>query len=304
MNCVINALSVGKNIEKSDIYIKNAIVSLASCEGENIEKILVSNIVKFENKYLNLFKKFNIKVIYCKFDKFYFNKDIPWQLAYYKICALDYVLNNFEYSSYLLVDTDTIFIRKLDENFWKECQNVSLLYLPYSKLYKDRRLFLEECKKYFNCNCDLNYYGGEFICGNRNNLKIYLDECNNVWKKMVDFNIYSVRGDEFIWSFAANSVKNISFANPFIERVAISFNLYYASTEYAYDDCKILHLIGEKETGLIYVYNYLLRHNSFPKLNKLRKIFGLKKAKRSLFSYTSCHLNYYLKKIIKKLKEN
>lgn len=102
MNLIFNALAIddkargSTNVSdiflKSDGYIKNSVVSLFSAKQNNPE-CECALILNFEiNKhYHELFEEFNIKIFYVPFDKFYFSKNYNWSLAFYKLCALDYV---------------------------------------------------------------------------------------------------------------------------------------------------------------------------------------------------------------------
>lgn len=297
--CILNALYWEKSNLNSKTYIKNTIVSLATIKGRDVDKLLITNNINFADEYLELISFYNIKIIECPFDNFLFPKGTPWQFGYYKICALNYIVRNYQYEKYLLIDTDTISIRPYDEIFWDDIENVCLYYLPMSLSYRDRKTFIHEMRRFNNIK-NPKYFGGEFIGGNRESLIEYLDKCFDIYLRMKKVNFISTRGDEFIWSLAACSLTRIDFGNPYILRVAVTMNYYSAETRYVYDDVRLLHVLCEKETGLIYIYNKFIKKHKMPSISKLRKIFGLPKAKRSIFDTTSYHLLSYIKKAFMK----
>ena len=114
----------GVNINETDelkvieTYMKLCVTSLVSAKKNNPNSAvaLVTN-YNIPKKYVEIFKKHSIKIIKIKFDKFVFDKNMTWNLAFFKLCALDYVVNNLDYDNYLLLDTDTYVQNNLDYLF-------------------------------------------------------------------------------------------------------------------------------------------------------------------------------------------
>lgn len=299
-HCVMNALYWSRNSQSKDDYFKNTVVSLCSIQGDSVDKILVTNDENIPDEYATILDNHGVKVMECSFDTYVFPKGTPWEYGFYKICALEHVTEYCTYDKILLLDADTLCIRPLDEAFWRDVDTVMLYRLPASIEQSDRRTFLDECHRFFSNQNVLEYYGGEFIGGPRESLIQYFDICKNVYQSMKDNGYVSVRGDEFIWSYAASSLPKVKTGNPYILRVEITQRYYATETRYVYPDVKILHALCEKQTGLIYIYNYLRKKGHIPPLKTVRRVFGLPKAKRRLTDMTMLHVKSYIKKIMKK----
>ena len=63
----------------------------------------------------------------CPFDTFRYPADLPWSLAFYKLCALGWVLENKGFDRLAMVDCDTYTQYPLDDLF-REAAEAVLLY--------------------------------------------------------------------------------------------------------------------------------------------------------------------------------
>ena len=68
-----------------------------------------------------------IRVIACPFDNYRFEADLDWSLAYYKLCAMQYLLETEHYENYLMLDSDT-FTQRGYQDIWREAAEAVLLY--------------------------------------------------------------------------------------------------------------------------------------------------------------------------------
>lgn len=288
MNIIFNAIaidieansSVNVNVDflKNNGYIKNSLVSLFSAKkyNSNDEVALILNF-KLNNEYERLFKEFNIKIYYVPFSKYVFPKDYGWSLAFYKLCALEYVINNLEFKNYCMLDTDTISIGSFN-NLWIECQRNILLYdIHHSLNIKQAITMNEEYKSLNNETRYLTNYGGEFIAGEKEKLKIFMRRCQFYYDKMINLNFETKHGDEFIIACVAseNNIKcYIKNANAYINRYWTS-NFYLISTNNIYNPVAVMHLPDEKNRGIISLYKYIKRNKELPSLNRIFKLVNL-----------------------------
>lgn len=296
MNCIFCAIATidGKFNKKANCMFQNAFVSLFSAKAFNkdIDVVLVTNIKDTPIFFKNLFDKNNIKIIYVYFDKYVFPDNVPWKLAYYKICALDYIANT-QYENIIMIDVDTIFIRPITQLI-DDCDNVMLYLCEYPLSHRDRATYLDEIKRFFSDERKLLYYGGEFVAGSSKHIKKFLIECEKVYSKLIEKNVYSQRGDEFIWSYAAKKI-DIKIANAYVNRLWTGKNYETSNLSWWYD-VVILHLPREKEMGLYWTYKYILKFNKIPDSRKLLKQLGVPPKFRKI-NIVSC-INY-IKKVIK-----
>ena len=295
-NLIINAFSYIdkqsdsinlKKYKKDDVidaYLKCSMVSLitAKYHNSNCDVALVSNI-EIPKKFKKLLNKYDIKIFYVDYDKFRFNKEMEWSAAFYKLCAIDYVINNLEYEKYLILDTDTYVIDDLSD-LWLEADKKILLFdIQHSLSNKQAQKMNEEYFMLYNENEYLTNYGGEFICGKKDLLKEFMKECEKVYKDMAIKKQITLHGDEFIICSSAVKKNNIiKSANAYIYRYWTGNKFYLVSTNYKYNNVKILHVPNEKDYGFDYIYNYILKKNKIPKNEEVFKIFGFGKSRRPI----------------------
>lgn len=299
---IMNALAVrdnkcgGANIQFSEnfqIYLKNAYVSLKSAKmcNPNTDVVLVINF-DMPDCFTKVFLDAGIIVEKCDFHAFRVPDHFKWSLAFYKLCALKFLLENRDYDKILLLDTDTISVHDVDD-VWEEAEESLLLFNVHSLYHNDVRENIRlDYEKFYNERRNLQHYGGEFICGNRANLETFLENCGHVYQAICNsnFDMFSLSGDELIISAAVRNTENLSEANPYIMRYWTGME-YIADTRCHYQKVSIWHIPSEKEFGMLTAYNYLLKHDNLP--SKVYKWFGLPKPHRPDY------LKYLLKKIIK-----
>jgi hypothetical protein len=278
-----------------DIYMKNAYVSLYSAKVQNPQDdlALVTN-CELPSKYKELFTKANIQIIKIEFNEFIMPKTFVWSLAFFKLCALKWIVNNTDYEKILLLDTDTITIHSYKE-LWLEAQHGLLLYnIKHSYGHKDRQIMVHDYQRLYNNDKNLVHYGGEFICGTNKVLKKFSEECDKVYNaiKENDFDISKNEGDELIISIAAISMDNVIEAGAYIYRYWTG-KFYLVSTNYINNPVSIWHIPSEKNIGIIRIYYAYMKGT--PSVNKMARILGFPKYKRpfSLF--------YLIYRIINKL---
>lgn len=273
----------GVNISSNnrfDVYMKNCCVSLLSAKKYNpdTDVALVTNI-EVPKEYEKVLRNNNVLIIKAEFNDFVFSDDYKWGLAFYKLCALKYVIENYNYEFYSYLDSD-VYIQSSFDNIWTECKNNILLYdINHGLQVRDYRLFLKDYYSFTGNSKNITHYGGEFFAGSRENAEIFISECYKIYSGMIDKKFFTSFGDEFILSQAAEKQKAlIKNAGAYIYRFWTgAFHL--VSTCYKYNPITVIHVPDEKINGMIKIYNYYCRNNKLPSIEKVYSILGLKHMK-------------------------
>lgn len=300
-NVIMNAFAIspekcgGANIQSNNsvtVYLKNIYVSLKSAKLKNPgdDVVLVSNF-DIPEPFQSQLIRTGVQLKRCEFNQFVVPSEFTWSLAFYKLCALKYIIESKEYEKILLLDTDTVCVGSLSE-VWNEAEKSLLLYNVHSQFNDDvRRNINMDFIKLYSETGNLQHYGGEFVCGKRLLLEEFIRDCKDVYRRIQinDFDIDSLSGDELIVSIAARGIKNLAEANPYISRYWTGLE-YIVDTKCHSENLVIWHFPGEKELGMLRTYQFLVKHDYLP--NRLYKYFGLPK------KYRSDILLYIIKKVI------
>lgn len=258
-----------------NVYLKNICVSLISAKKAmpNDDVALVCNI-KVPIKYENLLTDNNILIFYEPFDSFVFNNDYLWNLAFYKLCALEKMVTKYRYDNYIYTDADVFVQKQLDELFEELKDNILLYDINHGLYTKDYRIIVDEFKR-FGVNSYITHYGGEFFGASCENAKVFIDNCKAVYDEMQSENFITTKGDEFIISIVAHRMKNmIKNAGAYIYRFWTG-DFYLVSTCYKYNEIAILHLPNEKQKGMIKLYDIFVKNHTFPNNGKVHKMCHL-----------------------------
>lgn len=281
-----------------DTYMKNIYVSLKSAKVYNPQDdvALITN-SKIPKQYADLFAKNNIQLFVIPFEDFVMPAKFVWALAFFKLCALKYVVENLDYEKYLLIDADTVTVAAYNE-LWQECEYGLMLYnVGHSIGHRERQFIIRDYEKLYPLeNKNIIHYGGEFVAGTRENLKIFMQRAEGVYNKICenDYNVADNIGDETITSIVASHMENIVPAHPYICRYWTG-RFYLVSTNHKYNPVVIWHIPNEKENGFLKIFDYLLKKNKLPSNEKMARILGLPNTKRIFYG---C---YVIKAGIKKI---
>lgn len=292
---VENVLIEKDQKNKIEMYLKCCVVSLVSAKIRNpdCDVALITNI-EVPEPYKTQFKTNGILIIQKEYDSFRLGKNMKWSLAFYKLCALKFAVDNLNYDKYLIVDSDTYFISKVNDLWIEADYNVLLFDMSHSLSTIQSQTMNNEYYSLYNQKVLLTNYGGEFICGNSELLKEFLNECYSIYLDMKKIDFKTNHGDEFITCIAAHRNKNIiKNGSAYIYRYWTG-RFYLVSTNYIYNPVNILHVPSEKETGLKYTYNYINKNQNLPEDRKVFRLLGLPSDKRSLSIITIIN---FLKKI-------
>lgn len=259
-----------------NIYYENICVALLSAKMNNPDDdvALVTNHALPE-KYKDFFGKNNLLVFNKEFDNFVFDNNCKWGLAFYKLCALEHVVNDLDYDYIVMVDCDT-FTQFALNNVWNECDENILVYdICHGLQVNDYQIFLNDVEHFFGERVFITHYGGEFVAGKKDKLISFVQDLQKVYLFYMKNNICIECGDETILSIAAHIQKEkVKNAGAYIYRFWTgTFRL--TSTCYIKNPVAILHLPDEKTKGL---------RKIFKKFYKNKKISNKRIA-------SICHLN-------------
>lgn len=283
----------GVNI-KNDVmntYLKNLCVALISAKKAtpNIDVALVCN-VEIPTMYEQMLRESDVLIYIEPFDTFVFEDNYLWCLAFYKLCALEKMVNHFDYDNYIYTDAD-VFVQKSLDNIFLECRDNVLLYdINHGLFVKDYNILLEEFKA-FGISSYITHYGGEFFGASRENAKVFVAHCKDIYEEMISKAFITTKGDEFITSIAADRMRQkIKNAGAYIFRFWTG-DFYLVSTCFKCNEIAILHLPSEKEDAILKLFDIYAKKHSFPTNNKIYKL---------------CHLNrkplkYSLRSIAKRI---
>lgn len=305
-NLIINAFAFKENYKTSmqlegkmdekklALYMENTFVSLKSAALHNPSDtvMLVVN-EEVPEPYKSLFGKENIKIKKINFDRYVMPQNFVWSLAFFKLCALSHVAEEEDYDNFLLLDADTITMQTYDE-MWEECKTGVILYpLGHSYRHHDRERIRSDYQKLYKEDLNVVHYGGEYVCGNRQAMQLFLAECRSVYERMREKNfcVDDHTGDETILSIAAARMQaaevkaEVVAAVPYIYRYWTN-EFYLVSMNAVYNPVCIWHLPDEKEHAMAYFYRYYKKKNCFPGVRRSARIAGIRLAKRPFNRYT------------------
>ena len=293
--------------ETTQMYLKNIFVALTSAKlyNPNDDVCLVTN-CDLPAEWQERFRQESLLVKKVPFETFEIPEKFPWALAFYKLCALNHMVENGdEYEHLLLMDADTYTTHSYEELWMEADYGVLLFPVGHSFNHSDREIIRRDFTRYYPeeaGRCNLVHYGGEFVAGRQENLKKYLGYCQHIYDKLkaADYEMEPHAGDETIWSIAAVLAKQempITEAGAYIYRFWTG-DFYLTSTVTVSNPVCIWHIPNEKETGFVRLYQYYQKNKEFPKVKKVMDIFGIRKACRPFNLYTLLNkVNGKLKKL-------
>ena len=190
----------------SEVFYRCIVVSLVSAKqkNQNCDAALVTNTAVPE-PYAAQLSQAGIRVIACPFDNYRFEADLDWSLAYYKLCAMQYLLETEHYENYLMLDSDT-FTQRGYQDIWREAAEAVLLYqVPHAASQPMTARISHTYDELWPEGAPhvLTHFGGEFVAGSTARLRDFMAECRNVFDRMQQTGVRSQDGDEAILDAAA-----------------------------------------------------------------------------------------------------
>lgn len=266
--------NTGVNLKKTSlrkkIYLENCCVALLSAKHYNPDCTiaLVTN-TDIPTEYASLLHRNNIEIITAPFDSFSFDNQYTWALAFYKLCALNYVSVHHPHDAYCYLDSD-VCIQNDFSAIWEECAAHIMMYdINHGLQVEHYRHFLKEIESFTETPQLITHYGGEFFAANHKNTLLFLEHCHSIYNEMQKKRFVTTHGDEFITSLAAKELGSlIKNAGAYIFRFWTGgFRL--VSTCHQNNPVFILHVPAEKEYGMRRLYCRYIRKGQVPKKKTL-----------------------------------
>ena len=218
----------------------------------------------------------------CPFDAYRVPADTNWALAYYKLCAMAWVLAHRDFARACMIDLDTYTQHPLDD-LWRECDEAVLLYQVPHAASQTMTAAISRCfdaVESAGAPHSLTHFGGELVAGSRARLTAFMAQCRRYFDELQAQGITPREGDEAVWCGAAYrslaAGQPVRAANAYIFRYWLGGHFYYVSTNYALDPVCILHLPGAaKDRQLKLIYRIYARRGAFPPPERIHRLCGL-----------------------------
>ena len=261
----------------SDAYYRCIVVALCSAKACNpdCEVALVTNAAVPE-PYAGQLAAGGVRVMDCPFDRFRVDAALEWSLAFYKLCAMDWVVHNTDYRRCLMLDVDT-YTQYPYTDLWREADEAVMLYqVPHAAGQPMAAAISRNYGVLYGGEPVLTHFGGELICGSRERLTDFMAECSAVYDKMNEKELRPHEGDEFITCAAAYrsllAGRPVRAANAYIFRYWVGARFYFVSTNYCNDPVCIFHLPGGKNRQLPVLYRWYTKRGAFPAREKVYRL--------------------------------
>ena len=168
---------MGTKIDVYDIYVRNSFVSLLSAKRKcKSAKVAIVTNEPLRDEYKELFNRYGIYNYLVPFDKFIVPESFKWGYAFYKLCALWHMIQQYDFDTYLELDTDTVTVGDL-EPMWYDVETtkrVLLFNLHRSINHPVGTVINRDYHKIYTQPIHIDQFGGEYICGTRSILKKFV----------------------------------------------------------------------------------------------------------------------------------
>lgn len=262
------------------IYIKNAIVSLASAKICNPDaRCIFCCDFSIEDGLRSAAEKAGIEICHVPFGKYRSGEEFVWDINQYKFDTMAYILEIMNDGDNLMqLDPDTVCISSFDE-IWEEASTGLIMYTVGHGYYNEnKRIPIRNNYKklYGSDRQNVAHLGGEFLAGSKTYIEKLFRACVTIMEKAWRTDGLDEWDDEHIKSIAVEEYlkKYLYPGSPYICRYWTN-QFYLVSTNYYYNAVKIWHLPAEKKFGMITLYNYYARHGFFPSVERMAQIIGL-----------------------------
>ena len=110
------------------VYDRCTVVALCSAKAQNpaCTVALLTN-APVPEPFRSQLTQGGVEIWDCPFTTYRVPADTNWALAYYKLCAMAWVLENRDFARAAMLDLDTFTQRPLDD-LWRECDEAVLLF--------------------------------------------------------------------------------------------------------------------------------------------------------------------------------
>lgn len=158
-------------------------------------------------EYLRVLDAAGVEIREIPFDSFRFRGDYLWALAFYKLCALKHFCSRDDWDCFCYMDSD-VYCQANFDPIWKECERNILLYdINHGLQAEHYRRFCEEVREFGKNNELITHFGGEFFAASNKLGKEFCRRAEEIYREMIARDFVTTKGDEFILSLAAHSMR-------------------------------------------------------------------------------------------------
>lgn len=262
------------------VYDRCTVVALCSAKVQNpaCTVALVTNAPP-PQPYLRQLTEAGVEVWDCPFERYRVPADTNWALAYYKLCAMEWVLAHRDFAHAAMVDLDTYTQYPL-EDLWREAEEAVLLYQVPHAASQGMAQAISHC---YDAVCPeepphvLTHFGGELVAGSKPRLQAFMEQCRRYFADLQAAGITPKEGDEAVWCGAAYrsqlAGQPVRAANAYIFRYWLGGRFYFVSTNYQLDPVCVLHLPGAaKDRQLKLLYRSYTKNGRFPPAPQVHRL--------------------------------
>lgn len=262
------------------VYDRCTVVALCSAKAQNpaCTVALVTNAPP-PQPYLRQLTEAGVEVWDCPFERYRVPADTNWALAYYKLCAMEWVLAHRDFAHAAMVDLDTYTQYPL-EDLWREAEEAVLLYQVPHAASQGMAQAISHC---YDAVCPeepphvLTHFGGELVAGSKPRLQAFMEQCCHYFADLQAAGITPKEGDEAVWCGAAYrsqlAGQPVRAANAYIFRYWLGGRFYFVSTNYQLDPVCVLHLPGAaKDRQLKLLYRSYTKNGRFPPAPQVHRL--------------------------------
>ncbi len=262
-----------------EVYLKNAVVSLASAKISNPDAVCILNCDFAPPDWLaSVAEQAKIQIHQVPSGTYRSREEFSWAVTQYKFDSMGDVLGHMEEGDCLvLLDSDTVCVRGMEEVFEEAAHSLVLYPVCHGYAQEKRQSILRNYQRLCGMeNRNLVHYGGEFFAGSKATLEKLLDACGGIVEEAQGREDLEAWDDEHVLSIAVERFlkESVYPASPYICRYWTN-QFYLVSTNYYYDPVYLWHLPAEKNYGMLVLYDYFAKCHRFPDVRKMAKIMGL-----------------------------
>lgn len=169
------------------VYDRCTVVALCSAKAQNpaCTVALLTN-APVPEPFRSQLTQGGVEIWDCPFTTYRVPADTNWALAYYKLCAMAWVLENRDFARAAMLDLDTFTQRPLDD-LWRECDEAVLLYQVPHAASQTMTAAISRCFDAVEPDGAphaLTHFGGELVAGSRARLADFMSLCRDYFEEL------------------------------------------------------------------------------------------------------------------------
>ena len=179
-------------------YDRCTVVALCSAKVQNpgCTVALVTNAPP-PAPFLGQLQAAGVEIWDCPFAAYRVPAQANWALAYYKLCAMEWVLANRTFDRAAMIDLDTYTQYPLDD-LWREADEAVLLYqVPHAASQGMAQAIsrIYDTVSPAGAPHVLTHFGGELVAGSKARLQDLMERCRRYFDEMQQAGVTPREGD-------------------------------------------------------------------------------------------------------------